>query len=214
MIPVAEKPSKDIPLFSSSKLLLQYLDFRKLNHYIDMLEEANRRINLVSRETYRDDFYRFTADSLVPLAFGHSLSGRFFDIGSGGGFPAIPLLLASPALFGTMGERTQKKARFLESVIASLQINADVIPLDFTEAVRTFDGPPFSFGSMKYVRLDSRIMADVKRLLVSGGKFFYFSRIDQSFPREITSIPHETLEYYLDGTDVVRTLSVFSFGTA
>ena len=50
------------------------------------------------------------------------MSGRLLDIGSGPGFPGIPIKLARPALSVTLLEATKKKCNFCEEVIRELNL--------------------------------------------------------------------------------------------
>src|SRR5512140_2142193 len=89
-------------------------------YYLELMKE-NAKVNLVSRETSREDFDRLFAESLLPLDI--ISSGKFtgyLDIGSGGGIPAIPLLI-SGRVSGSivLVERTQKKAAALSNLCQS-----------------------------------------------------------------------------------------------
>ncbi len=68
--------------------------------------------------------------------------GRLLDIGTGGGYPAIPMKIALPDLVVTLVERSVKKVGFLRKVVASLKLQGvDIIHGDFPGAVqgRTVD---------------------------------------------------------------------------
>ena len=52
--------------------------------------------------------------------------GRFLDLGSGGGYPGLPLAAALPAERALLVEPIAKKARFLETVIAATGLTATV----------------------------------------------------------------------------------------
>ena len=66
-------------------------------------------------------------DSLtaVEVLAAHGI-GRFLDLGSGGGYPGLPLAAALPAERALLVEPIAKKARFLETVIASTGLTATV----------------------------------------------------------------------------------------
>lgn len=62
------------------------------------------------------------------------------DIGSGGGFPGIPLKILYPGLNLVLVEVNQKKVAFLETVIEELGLeNIEVVDVDFRNFLRSYD---------------------------------------------------------------------------
>jgi 16S rRNA (guanine527-N7)-methyltransferase len=94
-----------------------------LAHYGEMLLETNRRFNVSGADT-PEELLPHLVDSLSIAPY---VQAPLVDIGSGGGFPAIPLAIATGAPV-TMVESTTKKAAFLEAVLASLGLEGRVIP--------------------------------------------------------------------------------------
>ena len=92
------------------------------------------------------------ASSLVPME-----RGRLADVGSGAGFPGVPLKIASPELRLTLVEPNAKKCAFLREV----QL---VLGLSGVEVIRSryedFDVPPNSFDF-----ICSRALGGYKSLL-------------------------------------------------
>jgi len=87
----------------------------RLELFSKMLLEANALTNLTGART-PDEVAAHITDSLALARF---VAGPLVDIGSGGGFPAIPLVIAT-GVEATVIESVAKKARFLESVVAAL----------------------------------------------------------------------------------------------
>jgi 16S rRNA (guanine527-N7)-methyltransferase len=93
-----------------------------------LLRKWNAVQNLVSRETESMLWSRHIVDSLQVLPLLRPADSNFIDLGSGGGFPALPLAIAlkgSPAQFRLV-EPTTKKAAYLRTVIRELQLPAVV----------------------------------------------------------------------------------------
>ncbi|HYN43665.1 MAG TPA: RsmG family class I SAM-dependent methyltransferase [Thermoanaerobaculia bacterium] len=104
--------------------------------FLALLLRANVEVNLVSRKEAVGELLvaRHLLDALealplVPPPGARRL--RLLDIGSGGGFPAIPLLLARRDLEGVLVESVGKKARFLEKAVGALGLTARVVNARF-----------------------------------------------------------------------------------
>lgn len=100
--------------------------------YHDFLLEWNKMINLISRQnaTTETILERHFLDSIVFLPEIEGLINQtptILDIGSGAGFPAIPLAIMKPEWNFTLSEATMKKANFLNELIKHLNLkNAKV----------------------------------------------------------------------------------------
>lgn len=100
--------------------------------YLEELQLWNRKVGLVKTESTADLVSRHLYDSLSPLSLLEtegilpSPGSAVVDIGSGGGFPGIPLAVALPELRFTLVERSGRKAGFLVNAVALLEIAARV----------------------------------------------------------------------------------------
>jgi len=95
--------------------------------YINLLRRWNRRISLTSvaddRELVRFHLFEgFFAEKKLPLSL-NSLA----DIGSGAGFPGIPMHIMQPERETFYIEKSLKKATFLSSVLRELSLSGQVI---------------------------------------------------------------------------------------
>jgi 16S rRNA (guanine527-N7)-methyltransferase len=99
-----------------------------LERFCAMLLRWNAVHNLVSRETTASLWERHVADSLQLLPLLRPDDRAVVDLGSGGGFPAIPLAIASRKTGRrfTLFEMSQRKAAFLRAVIRELGLDAAV----------------------------------------------------------------------------------------
>ena len=107
-----------------------------LAFFLELLLRANAGVNLVSRKEAVPEILvaRHLLDALealplVPRPAARRL--RLLDVGSGGGFPAIPLMLVRPDLEGVLVESIGKKARFLEEAVGALELTARVVNARF-----------------------------------------------------------------------------------
>ena len=86
--------------------------------HLDWLKRESTRHNLTSvREG--DWLVRHVMDSLVPAFAGWDIGGRFLDLGTGAGFPGIPLATRYPEANFTLLEKKKKTARLLDEFLKS-----------------------------------------------------------------------------------------------
>lgn len=89
--------------------------------YAGLLVEWNARSNLTAITKPGDVAVKHFLDSLTCLlAMGASTAGRLVDVGSGAGFPGLPIKIACPQLQVTLIESTGKKVEFCRHVIREL----------------------------------------------------------------------------------------------
>jgi 16S rRNA (guanine527-N7)-methyltransferase len=89
--------------------------------HLDLIVGANQHLNLTRIVNPREAAIKHVVDSVLPWRLFQG-AGHVADAGSGAGFPGIPLALILPEARFTLLESTQKKARFLESVVRELEL--------------------------------------------------------------------------------------------
>lgn len=95
--------------------------------HLDLIVEANQQFNLTRIVTPRGAAIKHVLDSVLPWRF-FAEERHVVDAGSGAGFPGVPLALVLPHVRFTLLESTLKRARFLESVVANLDLpNVEVV---------------------------------------------------------------------------------------
>ena len=91
--------------------------------YLQRIREWSARVNLVSARDLSRLGRRHLLESFNVLHRPLPIAGaRLVDVGSGGGFPAIPLAIWQPDLELLLVESIRKKAQFLSSVANSLEL--------------------------------------------------------------------------------------------
>ena len=105
--------------------------------YHDMLVAANARMNLTRvPDDPREAVDRNYLDCIAPLAGGFPEAPTAADVGSGAGFPGIPLAIMLPDTRFTLIDALSKRVEFLRAVIARLGLNAEALHLRAEDAAR------------------------------------------------------------------------------
>ncbi len=94
----------------------------RLAVYHELLSDWNTRMNLTGDTDFDTVLDRHFSDSLTPLTL-HGLfpqGAKLVDVGSGAGFPGLPLAIARPDLSVTLMDSLAKRIRFLDAVTEEL----------------------------------------------------------------------------------------------
>lgn len=89
--------------------------------HLRMIVEANRYVNLTRIVSPLDAAVKHVLDSVIPWRLFEG-ARHALDAGTGAGFPGIPLAIMLPGTRFTLAESIQKKARFVETVVAALEL--------------------------------------------------------------------------------------------
>jgi 16S rRNA (guanine527-N7)-methyltransferase len=147
-------------LRSGQKLLARELV--SLSRYLGELDLWRGRINLTG-DLAPEELARHALESAAgaPLVPDRA---RLIDIGSGGGFPGVPLAILRPDVSVTLLEPRHKRASFLRHVVRAVPVeNATVLG----ERVESLAGAPFNAATVRAVG-DIAEMIDGAPFLSSG----------------------------------------------
>ncbi|HEY5719967.1 MAG TPA: 16S rRNA (guanine(527)-N(7))-methyltransferase RsmG [Gammaproteobacteria bacterium] len=129
------------------------------------LEEWNGRFNLTGIRAPADMLRKHLLDSLSVLPW---LRGRrIADVGTGAGFPGLPLAIVRPATQFTLIESTAKKARFVEHVVQQLGLPNVSVVNDRAEAYRPVS--PFDTVMCRAVGKLAEFIGYAGHLCAGGG---------------------------------------------
>jgi 16S rRNA (guanine527-N7)-methyltransferase len=150
-----------------------------LEAYADRLIDANRKINLISRSSdIVSEITNQLALSLLPLQLIKVPVRRWVDIGSGGGFPVVPLSVLCENTRFTAVESVAKKAYFIERTCQELGItNLEVIASTIEQVISQGAHDRWDVVSIKAVTDLEQSLSWASALLVDSGKLITYKPI-------------------------------------
>ncbi len=197
-------------------LLPEQLD--QFAHFGRLLHEANQQFNLTRIQPEQMETLHFL-DSLALLAVMPLPAGTaLLDVGTGAGFPGIPLAIACPHLQVTLLEATGKKVRFLETAALQLGLtNVTVVQ------GRAEENALLAAHRRRYPLATARAVAPMRKLVPwllpwvepGGCAAAYKSlaaepEIEESAPdiRKYGGVLEKVVRVPLHGTEITRLLAV------
>lgn len=114
------------------QLLKKYLPdreaivYERFSLYADRLIETNKVMNLTAITEPEEIVQKHFADSLAALPYLKE-GDAVIDVGTGAGFPGLPLLIVKPGLKLTLADSLQKRLSFLEGLLKELGLQATVV---------------------------------------------------------------------------------------
>lgn len=124
--------------------------YNKFEIYAEHLVEYNQKVNLTAITEHREIYIKHFLDSLIPLIYiDIPRNSTLIDVGTGAGFPSIPIKLYRPDIQLTLLDSLNKRIIFLESLCDKLGINANCIhgrAEDFGKDVRYREQFDFSIA--------------------------------------------------------------------
>ena len=189
------------------KLELSGEQVLKIQQYIRILLIWNEKLNLTAIRDPLEILYRHFCESMYAAVAVPVENGRLADVGSGGGFPGLPLKIIRPSLQVFLIEANLKKATFLAEVTRELgladarvlvrryeELGEELAPLDFvcSRALGEF-GAFLAWAGSDHVGAKETI------LWVGGRDLEEIQKIPGWEWREPISIPHSLRRMLLVG---------------
>lgn len=118
------KPMKE--LFTAHGISLSEKQNQRFTAFREILIAENAKYNLTSITETAEINVKHFLDSAMGVSL-FAQNARVVEIGSGGGFPSVPLMILRPDLQFTLVESVGKKCAFLNLVVQELGLNATVL---------------------------------------------------------------------------------------
>lgn len=151
----------------------------KLEVYFGLLARWNRRINLTSlalEPPTPQAVDRLIVEPLLAASLIDPNISVWFDLGSGGGSPAIPLQLVHPAKRLIMVESRERKAAFLRDVIRELSLTGSEVEVSRIELVtaESYNAGIADLVTVRAVRMGASLFGQIQALLRFQGQAVLF----------------------------------------
>ena len=179
----------------------------QIQKYIALLLQWNEKVNITSLQDPREILFRHFCESMFGAVAGPVERGRLADVGSGGGFPGLPIKILVPDLQVILIDSNTKKAAFLAEVARQLgvagvrvmveryeELGEELAPLDYVCSRALGDFEQFLGWAASPATAVRTVMlwigaADVERAKQANGWEW----------REVLAIPHSMRRYLLIG---------------
>lgn len=193
----------------------------KFERYAEILVETNRKLNLTRITDPRDIVTHHYLDSLTCLAAANVPGGsKCIDIGTGAGFPGIPIAIARPDLDLTLMDSVKKKLDFIKRAAENIGLdNVQLVNLRAEDAGR--DARYREQYDIAWARAVSemKVLAELCLPLVRVGGHFVAQKSSDVDEEICSARPiigqlgakvERDLRIQVPGTDIVRRLIVLA----
>lgn len=114
--------------FSKAKIELTKEKAEKFAALCDFMVEYNKNVNLTAITDFSEVVIKHFVDSVLPFSMAEiPENASFIDVGTGAGFPSLPLLIWRGDLRGTLCDSLEKRCVYLQKACDLLGIKAEII---------------------------------------------------------------------------------------
>ena len=155
----------------------QQLD--RFDRYAQLLVEWNEKMNLTAITQPRDIVIKHFLDSILALKAVELPQGAsLVDVGSGAGFPSVPMLILRPDLKLTLLDSLNKRLIFLEALLADLGLEATRLHARAEEAGKGKQRQQFDCATARAVAQLNKLCEYCLPLVKEGGTFLALKGAD------------------------------------
>jgi 16S rRNA (guanine527-N7)-methyltransferase len=180
--------------------------------YYEFLEQKNSVMNLTTITGEKDVAELHFLDSLALLPMAAFKNKTVIDIGSGAGFPGVPLKIAEPSLRLTLLDAQQKRVDFLKELCQTIDISADCLQARAEEAALTPLRDSFDLAVSRAVARLNTLSELCLPFVKPGGLFIAMKGVDsdeelreaENAFRKMGAALEEVRDYTIPGTDVTH----------
>ena len=165
--------------FSKCDIKLSDEQAERFNKLYEFLVEYNKNVNLTAITDFKEVVVKHFIDSVLPfIMIDIEENSSFIDVGTGAGFPSIPLMIVRPDLKCTMLEALNKRCVFLEKACELVEVKATVVhgrAEDYAKDKREC----FDFATARAVANMSVLSEYCMPYVKVGGKFIALKSVNE-----------------------------------
>ncbi len=200
-------------LLQDLNIALSEKQWNQFNRYYELLVEWNAKINLTTLTEMNDVFMKHFYDSLCLVKAIDLSTQSILDVGSGAGFPSIPLKIVFPDLKITIIDALNKRIKFLELLTNELGIQAYLVHGRAEEFERKNSFDIVTARAVANLRVLSELCIPFVKLggvfiALKGPKYIEELSESQNAIKELGGIHLETKQYQV--VDQERSLLIIS----
>jgi 16S rRNA (guanine527-N7)-methyltransferase len=140
MVDVQEQYLKDLQSFYwDNSYIPDIMKIERLAYFAELVTEKNESMNLISRRDIGNIIENHVFLCSYITKYVPEKTSRFLDIGTGGGFPGIPLAIMRPELQGVLVDSTNKKINAVKEFIDKLKLGNVIAENDRVESPEFID---------------------------------------------------------------------------
>jgi 16S rRNA (guanine527-N7)-methyltransferase len=172
---------------------------KKLTEYMDEILRFNPSLGLVGlkktgdkAEAENELVIRHVLDSLAPVSiikkfFPNTESRGIADVGSGAGFPGIPLGIALPDVKVSLLEKMGRRINFLLGTVSALNLNnIEVIEGDVKNAAKKFPSDYSIVTCRAYQHINDEMLHTFNKLLADSGAIILYKGKHDNIKKELS----------------------------
>ncbi|MBE6901703.1 MAG: 16S rRNA (guanine(527)-N(7))-methyltransferase RsmG [Ruminococcaceae bacterium] len=155
---------------------------RQAEQYVrlcDFMVEYNKNVNLTAITEFEDVVMKHFIDSVLPFTMVEIDQGAsFIDVGTGAGFPSLPLLIYRPDLKATLCDSLNKRCVYLEKACAEIGVTAKIVHARSEELGRKLR-EEFDFATARAVAAMPVLMEYCLPFVKVGGRFIALKSVNE-----------------------------------
>lgn len=165
--------------FASGGIEISMKQAEKYLVLYDFMIEYNKNVNLTAITGFEDVVMKHFIDSVLPFSrLEIGINESFIDVGTGAGFPSLPLLIYRDDLKSTLCDSLGKRCVYLEKVCDKLEINAEIIHARSEELGRK-RREYYDFSTARAVAAMPVLMEYCLPFVKAGGRFVALKSVNE-----------------------------------